>query len=100
MGSEAHCTARFQRRTSEGRALLESSELLFLGDFRLRIRFDEIVAVRAVKGCSSTWRRPGAWRRSSWDRPRALGSKIRMPKPLIDKLGVKSGQQVSVIRRR
>jgi uncharacterized protein YcaQ len=97
MGSEAHCTARFQRRTSEGRALLESSELLFLGDFRLRIRFDEIVAVRAVKGVLHVETAGGVATFELGPAAERWVEKIRMPKPLIDKLGVKSGQQVSVI---
>jgi hypothetical protein len=97
MGGEAQCTATFQRRSSQGRALLETSELLFLGDFRLRIRFDEIVALHAAKGVLSVETAGGVATFELGPTAERWVEKIRSPKSLIDKLGVKSGHQVSVI---
>jgi hypothetical protein len=97
MGAEARCTVRFQRRTSEGRALLETSELLFRGDFRLRIRFDEIVALRAAQGVLRVETAAGVAAFELGPAAERWAEKIRSPKSLIDKLGVKSGHQVSVI---
>jgi hypothetical protein len=98
MGAEARCTVRFQRRTSQGRALLETAELLFRGDdFRLRIRFDEIVSVRAAKGVLRVETADGVAAFDLGPAADRWAEKIRVPKPLIDKLGVKSGHQVSVI---
>lgn len=97
MGGEAQCTARFQRRASEGRALLETSELLFRGDFRLRIRFDEIVAVRAAKGVLRVETAAGVATFELGAAAQRWAEKIRSPKSLIDKLGVENGHQVSVI---
>ena len=37
MGREARCEVHYGRQTSEGKALLETSEILFRGDFRLKI---------------------------------------------------------------
>lgn len=45
MGREAVCTVRYQGKASEGKALLETRELLFRGDFRLKI---PLAAVRSV----------------------------------------------------
>src|SRR5580704_14763900 len=42
MGLEAECTVRVGRKTSAGKALLESERLLFRGDPRLDIPFDEM----------------------------------------------------------
>ena len=97
MGGEAPCTARFQRRTSAGRALLETSELLFRGDFRLRIRFDEIVTVRAAKGVLRVETAAGVATFDLGPVAERWAEKIRSPKSLIDKLGVKNGHRVSVI---
>ena len=37
MGNEVTCTVRFGKQESTGKALLETSEILFRGDFRLVI---------------------------------------------------------------
>src|SRR5437879_11676046 len=50
VGQQAECTARFGGRVSTGKALLESSALIFRGDFRLAIPFQAIASVTAVNG--------------------------------------------------
>ncbi len=50
MGNELKCTVRFGKQESTGKALLETSELLFRGDFRLKIVFREIKSIKAVGG--------------------------------------------------
>ena len=45
MGQQAQCRLRIDGRTSEGRALLETDDLLFRGGVRLKIPF---VAIRRV----------------------------------------------------
>ena len=37
MGKELNCSVRFGKQQSEGKALLETSEILFRGEFRLKI---------------------------------------------------------------
>lgn len=50
MGRVAVCAVRFGGQASEGRALLESKELLFRGDFRLTIPLSTVTAVHAEEG--------------------------------------------------
>jgi hypothetical protein len=50
MGNELKCTARFGKEKSEGKALLETSEVLFRGEFRLKIPFASIKSAKAVDG--------------------------------------------------
>ena len=47
MGREALCEARLGKQTSRGKALLETSDLLFRGDFRVAVPFKEMTRVRA-----------------------------------------------------
>src|SRR5687768_13330734 len=50
MGQEARCTMRYGERISEGKALLETSELLFRGEFRLKIPFGAMRSIEARDG--------------------------------------------------
>lgn len=98
MGQEVSARVTFGDSVSEGKALLETSELLFRGDFRLRIPFGEIQDLQAdTDRLFVEW--PGG--RAVFE----LGSryagpwaeKIRHPRGLLDKLGVRPGAKVSVI---
>lgn len=98
MGLEAICKIRVGRKVVEGKALLESQELIFRSeDLRLKIPFRQMTAIEAN----------GGWLRLTYSDDTAafeLGAqaakwaeKIRNPKSLIDKLGVKAGMRVSVL---
>ena len=50
MGSEIKCRVKFGKQESEGKALLETNEIIFSGDFRLKIAFAGIKSVKAVDG--------------------------------------------------
>ena len=50
MGNELKCTVRFGEEASEGKALLETNEVLFRGEFRLKIPFASIKSAKAVDG--------------------------------------------------
>ena len=50
MGNESNCKVRFGKQQSEGKALLETSEILFRGDFRLKIPFSTVKSAQAVDG--------------------------------------------------
>src|SRR5438552_15294859 len=50
MGNEATCKVHFDGKQSEGKALLETSEILFRGGFRLKIPFSTIKSAKAVDG--------------------------------------------------
>ncbi len=108
MGLEARCELRLEGASHEGKALLETDELLFRGDttgrgksaprgFRLAI---PLKSIRSVSGDESALR----VRFSGGDATFLLGKqsekwaeRIRSPKSLIDKLDVKAHHTVSVV---
>ncbi|HEY2900385.1 MAG TPA: DUF3052 domain-containing protein, partial [Polyangia bacterium] len=98
MGREAVCQARLGRKKGEGKALLETSELIFRGDFRVKIPFAAVTALD-VKGqtLAVTWPEGtlalelGAVQAPKW------AEKIRHPPSRLDKLGVKAASTVAVI---
>jgi hypothetical protein len=97
MGSEAHCRVDYGGQSAEAKVLLETEEIIVRGAMKLRIPFKEIERV-AADGDALTFRWNGA------ETLLALGGqatkwaeKIRNPKSVIDKIGVKPGQRVSII---
>jgi hypothetical protein len=98
MGAEVICEVHHQGQTSEGKALLETDELVFRGGFRLRIPFREITkaAVHEDLLCVAT---PagvvelslGAATAEKWLQ------KLLNPKSVLDKLGVKAGMSIAVL---
>jgi hypothetical protein len=97
MGLEATCTVRYGRQVSQGKALLETNELIFRGEFRLKIPFREIQSADAkgselhVKSADAVAVFELGAQAEKW----AL--KIRNPKSLLDKLGVKPDSRVAVL---
>jgi hypothetical protein len=95
VGQELACTAARAGRRVEGRALLETDELIFRGDgLRLTIPYASMTGVRAEDGMlvvehggETTTFELGA-KAANW------ADRIRNPKTVIDKLGVKPGQRV------
>jgi hypothetical protein len=98
VGSEAVCRVRYGDQASEGKALLEASEIIFRGgDFRLKIPFREITSLRSEDGelhvgydgriaVFDLGREAAKWE-----------AKIRNPRGLLDKLGVKPEHTVCVL---
>ena len=97
MGSEAFCKVRFGEQESEGKALLETSEIVFRGDFRLKIPFSTVKSAKAVDGelCLETAQGPAIFQLGAT--AEKWLEKILHPKSRIEKLGLKSGAKVSVI---
>jgi len=97
VGNELKCTVRFGKQTSAGKALLETSEVLFRGDFRLKIPFASIKSVKAVGGelCLETANGPAVFEigpaAEKWR------EKILHPKTRIEKIGLKPGAKISLI---
>ena len=50
MGLEAKCVAKYKRQSSEGLARLETADLSFRGDFRLKIPFAQMKSAKAAGG--------------------------------------------------
>jgi hypothetical protein len=98
MGTEAKCWVRYGKQESEGKALLETSEIIFRGDFRLKIPFATIQSVKVVGDDLQVQTAEevaafylGAATATQWR------EKILHPKTRVEKLGIKPGMRVSLI---
>ena len=98
MGQEAICKIRVGRKVVEGKALLESQELIFRGmDLRLKIPFRQMTAIEANGGWLRLTYSDGTAAFELGAQAAKWAEKIRNPKSLIDKLGVKTGMRVSIL---
>src|SRR2546428_4591539 len=96
MGNEATCVVEYDGTSGEAKALLETDELIVRAPFRVKVSFREIKEIHA----------DDEHLRLRWDshrlslsigrEARKWAEKIRNPKSLVDKLGVKSGQKISI----
>jgi hypothetical protein len=102
LGLEATCTALLgSRAESRGRALLETTELLFRGTFRVRIAFADIRSVEATDGLLLVHRRDGELLvLHLGDAAPRWAEKIRNPPSRLNKLGVKAGARIAVVGAR
>ena len=97
MGSEVVCRVHFGKQKSEGKALLETSEILFRGDFRLKIPFATIKSAKAVDGELRLQSPEGLAVFHLGPAAEKWCDKILHPKSRIEKLGVKPGAKVSLL---
>jgi hypothetical protein len=97
MGSEANCKVRVGKQESEGKALLETSEILFRGEFRLKIPFSKIKSVRATNGELRVQTAEGLAVFHLGPAAEKWRDKILHPKSRIEKLGAKPGSKVSLL---
>lgn len=98
MGQEAVCTVRYTGQVSTGRAVLESQELLFRGDFRLRVQLNAIQSLLVHDGVLTVFWPEGM---AEFDLgPVAIKweSKIRNPKSLVEKLGIRKDSRVVIFK--
>ena len=99
MGQELKCRVDFSGQSSEGKALLETSEIIFRGAFRLKIPFQAITALDASKGKLSVQYPDGQAVFHIGKAAEKWADKIRHPPNRLDKLGVKPGIKVHMIGR-
>ncbi len=97
MGKELNCSVRFGKQQSEGKALLETSEILFRGDFRLKIPFSTIKSAKAVDGELRLQIADGLAIFQLGASAEKWCDKILHPKSRIEKLGVKPGAKVALL---
>lgn len=97
MGLEATCKARFGKLESEGKAHLDANALTFRGAFKLDIPLQIVKEVEAKRGELRIKFSQGLAAFALGRQAENWALKIRYPKNLIDKLGVKSAQKVSVV---
>jgi hypothetical protein len=100
MGLEANCSLRLGRETFAGKAHLDTDKLTFRGGARLDLALKAIKSAEVGKGgaLALTHDGPTATLLLS-DRATAekWALKIRYPRSLVDKLGLKSGSRAAVI---
>ncbi|HUK31994.1 MAG TPA: hypothetical protein VLV89_12830 [Candidatus Acidoferrum sp.] len=97
MGAEIQCMVKFGKQRGEGRALLETSEILFRGSFRLKIPLAEIKAVKAANGKLRVRFGGGEAIFELGAAAEKWAEKILHPKSVIEKIGVKPGAKAVVI---
>jgi hypothetical protein len=96
MGQEVVCTARWGGKSVRGKALLETTEILFRGDEPLKIPFSSIRVVAAKCGELHVKTGDGLVVFELGDRAEKWRAKIANPKSVMEKLGVKPGEPVAV----
>ena len=96
MGAEQLCTVRSGGKTSKGKALLETSEIIFRGDFRLKIPFASLQSTVAQEGELRLKWNDGSAVFELGERAEKWADKILHPKSIAEKLGIKPGLTVSV----
>jgi hypothetical protein len=101
MGLDARCEATLgpdRALRSSGRAQLETSELIFQGDFRVRVPVAEIQRLE-IDGEALSVRWPGGTLRLQLGAAAAArwADKIRHPPSRLDKLGVKPTSRAAIV---
>ena len=97
MGLESSCTATFGTHRGAGKVLLETTELIFRGSFRLKIPFASIRRAEAARGMLTVVFSEGVATFGLGKAAESWALKIRYPKPLIDKIGVLPGMRVRLV---
>ena len=97
MGRELLCSVRTGGKTAHGKALLETSEILFRGDLRLKIPFASLKSVLARDGELHLKWSNGSAAFALGEQAEKWAHKILHPKSTEEKLGIKPGLVVSAI---
>jgi hypothetical protein len=100
VGNEATCTVKLGKQRSSGKALLETSELIFRpadGSPRLKIPFSTIKSAKAVDGELRLETADGAAVFALGATAEKWCEKILHPKTRAEKLGVKANTNVSLL---
>ena len=97
MGRELACTVRAGGKTSQGKALLETAEILFRGDFRLKIPFASLQSTKAKNGELHLKWAEGSAVFELGEHAESWADKILHPRSVPEKLGIKPGLVISAI---
>lgn len=97
MGKETICAVQFGKQKSKGKALLETSEILFRGDFCLKIPFAGIKSAKAGNGELRLQTAEGLAIFELGAEAEKWLDKILHPKSRIEKLGIKSDTKVALL---
>ncbi|HME07998.1 MAG TPA: hypothetical protein VKG25_13165, partial [Bryobacteraceae bacterium] len=96
MGREKMCRVEFGKQVSEGKALLETDEILFRGDFRLKIRRGEVRKIEALDGQMHVHHSAGVAIFHLGEDAGKWAEKFLHPPSRLDKLGIKPGLKVAL----
>jgi hypothetical protein len=100
LGNEANCVARFGKQKARGKALLETSELIFRsedGALRLKFAFADVQSAAAAGGELRVEVPEGAAIFELGANAAKWCEKILHPKTRLEKLGIKPNAAVSLI---
>ncbi|HTQ98036.1 MAG TPA: hypothetical protein VMH89_14590 [Candidatus Acidoferrum sp.] len=97
MGNELNCTLRHEGKSFTGKALLESNEILFRGETRLKIPLTAIKSIQANDGELHVKTENGISIFEIGPQDANWRQKILNPKSVLEKLGIKPAQSASVI---
>ena len=96
MGQELACSVLSNGKSHRGKALLESNEILFRGDLRLKIPLVSIKKMEAGEGKLRVRTKDALYVFDLGPKAEEWRDRISNPKSLLDKLGVKPGDSVSL----
>ena len=97
MGDQVDCKARFNGQFSAGKAYLETDKLLFRGDFRVSIPIKEITGLSSDSGKLKVSYAQGTLTLELGPQAAKWETRIKSPRSLLDKLGVKPDSKVAVL---
>jgi hypothetical protein len=97
MGSDLLCKIRSGGKEASGKALLETNEIIFRGDLRLKIPLASLKSVVARDGELHLRWPKGAAVFELGDHAEKWAHKILHPKSTAEKLGIKPGLVLSVV---
>jgi len=98
VGAEAKCSVTVGQKKVEGKALLETDELIFRGgDLRLAIPYKNILRIDAKDGILRVTSTAGLAEFHLGDAAETWAEKIRNPPTRIAKLGIKTGHRVLLV---
>ena len=96
MGQEVVCTARWDGKSVRGKALLETTEILFRGEERVKIPFSAIRGMQVKDGELRLKTDKGLVAFDLGERAEKWRERIANPKSVMEKLGVKPGEPAAV----
>jgi hypothetical protein len=96
MGQELDCTLRYHQRTLTGKAYLETAYILFRGEERLKILFEQLTGVHAAGGVLKLEFADGPALFELGAAAEKWARKILHPPTRLEKLGVKPGLAIAV----
>jgi hypothetical protein len=97
VGNELACTVHHQGKCFSGKALLESGEIIFRGETRFKIAVSAITGLQAKDGELHVQMKEGAFIFVLGPQAAKWCEKIANPKSVLDKLGIKPGQTLSLV---